>query len=300
LLAAASVFPLVEPDEMLGRSEERAREPGKYHQELLADTGAEVNNFQQRALVVFDRLVSRITGTSSEKPTSAQLAYRRLIADAYPSVALHSVRVTEIGNALAAYIGAAFALQQAPWDRYLSGDRRAITAEQKRGALVFYGKGRCATCHSGSEFSDFGFHGLAIPQYSIGKHGAFLDYGRGAATSRGIDRFKFRTPPLRNVTLTGPWGHNGTFTTLTQVIEHHFNPVPALHRAQVSHPESAQHAGRLLAQRSPILGEIAPLAPGDVSDLIAFLDALTSSPVMSDDEALPKTVPSGDLQFVRR
>lgn len=300
LLAAAAVFPPAEPDEMLGRSEERKRNAGKYHQELVEDTGAESNDFQQRTLVVFDRLVVRLVGVAGKPATSTQEKYRQLFAAAYPGVASDSIRIVHVGNALAAYIGAAFELQAAPWDQYVAGNVSAISNEQKRGALVFFGKGRCAVCHSGTQFSDFAFHGLAVPQLSVGKHGAFLDYGRAAATSRGVDRFKFRTPPLRNVSTTGPWGHNGAFTSLPQIIEHHFNPVPALFRAQQSHPETVQHAGRLLAQRSPLLGEISPLSADEVRTLVAFLQALTSPTVMTDDQALPASVPSGDNQFVVR
>ena len=300
LLASAAVFPPAEPDEMLGRSEERKRNVGKYHQELLDDTGADDNDFQKRTLVVFERLVLRLVGTPGKSPNATQEEYRRLFAAAYPSVANESIRITHVGNALAAYIGAAFELQSAPWDQYVAGNGRAISSDQKRGALIFFGKGRCAVCHSGSQFSDFDFHGLAVPQLSVGKHGAFLDYGRAAATSRGVDRFKFRTPPLRNVSITGPWGHNGAFTSLPQIIEHHANPVPALFNAQQSFPETAQHAGRLLAQRSPVLGEISPLSADEVRELVAFLQALTSPTVMSDENALPVSVPSGDNQFIVR
>jgi cytochrome c peroxidase len=298
LLSAAAVFPLVEPDEMLGRSEEKKSNSGKYHQELLEDTGAESNDFQKRTLVVFDRLVARVVGIPSKPPTTTQEKYRKLFASAYPGVPVENIRIAHVGNALAAYIGAAFELQPALWDRYVSGDVRAISAEQKRGALVFYGRGRCAVCHSGTQFSDLDFHGLAVPQLSVGKHGAFLDYGRARATSRGVDRFKFRTPPLRNVSETGPWGHNGIFTTLPQMIEHHFNPIPALYKAQKSHPETSQYSGRWLAQRSPLLGEMSPLSAREVRELVSFLGALRSPTVMSDDVALPKSVPSGDNQFI--
>jgi cytochrome c peroxidase len=300
LLSAAAVFPLVEPDEMLGRSEEKKSNSGKYHQELLEDTGAESNDFQKRTLVVFDRLVARVVGSPNKPATPTQEKYRKLFAAAYPGVTVETVRIAHVGNALAAYIGAAFELQPAPWDQYVSGDLRAISAEQKRGALLFYGKGRCAVCHSGTQFSDLDFHGLAVPQLSVGKHGAFLDYGRAGATSRGVDRFKFRTPPLRNVSETGPWGHNGLFTTLPLVIEHHFNPVPALFKAQQSHPETSQYSGRLLSQRSPLLGEMSPLSASEVGELVSFLQSLRSPTVMSDDVALPKSVPSGDNQFIVR
>lgn len=300
LLSAAAVFPLVEPDEMLGRSEEKTSNSGKYHQELLEDTGAESNDFQKRTLVVFDRLVARVVGSNNKPATATQEKYRKLFAAAFPGATVGTIRIAHVGNALAAYIGAAFELQPAPWDQYVSGDLRAISAEQKRGALLFYGKGRCAVCHSGTQFSDLDFHGLAVPQLSVGKHGAFLDYGRAGATSRGVDRFKFRTPPLRNVSDTGPWGHNGVFTTLTQVIEHHFNPVPALYKSQQSHPETSQHAGRLLSQRSPLLGEMSPLSTREVRELLSFLQSLRSPAVMPDAVALPKSVPSGDNQFIVR
>ena len=298
LLSAAAVFPLVEPDEMLGRSEEKNFNSGKYHQELLEDTGAESNDFQKRTLVVFDRLVARVVGSPSKPANTTQEKYRKLFEVAYPGATVETIRIAHVGNALAAYIGAAFELQPAPWDQYVSGDLRAISPEQKRGALLFYGKGRCAVCHSGTQFSDLNFHGLAVPQLSVGKHGAFLDYGRAGATSRGVDRFKFRTPPLRNVSETGPWGHNGVFRTLSQVIEHHFNPVPALYKAQQSHPDTSQHAGRLLSQRSPLLGEMSPLSDKDVRELLSFLQALRSQTVMPDAVALPKSVPSGDNQFI--
>lgn len=300
LLAAAAVFPPAEPDEMLGRSEERTKNPGKYHRELLPDTSADENNFQERTLAVFDALIKRLFGTPQQAPSGVQERYRQLLADAYPGIDARFVRVAHVGNALSAYIGAAFELQPAAWDRYVAGDTKQLSADQKRGALLFFGKGRCAACHSGPQFSDFRFHALAVPQLSVGKHGTFLDYGRAGATSQAADRFKFRTPPLRNVMTTGPWAHNGVFDSIEQVIAHHFNPVPALYRAQQSFPESGGHAGRLLAQRSPLLGEIAPFTEVEMQSVVAFLGSLSSSTVMSDELALPASVPSGNGIFIRR
>jgi cytochrome c peroxidase len=299
LLAAASVFPLAEPDEMLGRSEERGRNPSQYHRELLSDTGVADNNFQERTLVVFRNLPKRLLGERESSATTAQAQYRQLFSQAYPGVPLTKLSISHVGNGLAAYIDAAFNLKPAPWDRYLAGDFSALTSKQKQGALVFFGRGRCAVCHTGQEFSDFGFHGLAVPQLSVAKHGAFVDYGRANATSRGVDRYKFRTPPLRNVIKTGPWGHNGVFKSIREVIEHHFNPVPTLYKAQQTHPESARYSGAMLAQRSRLLGEISPLTPSDLDSLEQFLSALSSPTSMDDQLALPKSVPSGDSTFVR-
>lgn len=298
LLAVASVFPLAAPDEMLGRSHNRAG-PGQYHLELVPENIDE-DNFQRRTLAVFDRLLKRLLGIEDTDEGSAVLEYRRLFQAAYPDVALSNMRISHVGNALAAYIAAAFDLEPSPWDRYVEGDANALTPAQKHGALIFFGKGRCAVCHSGRQFSDFRFHGLAIPQMRVGKHGGHLDYGRAAVTSRGEDRFAFRTPPLRNVTITGPWAHNGIFTSLEAIIAHHINPVPALYAAQQKSPEEAAYAGRLLGFRSPILAEMVPLSINDIARLVDFLGALTSAMRMPDSLAIPARVPSGNVVFLRR
>lgn len=298
LLAAASVFPLAEPDEMLGHSLKIASLDA-YHNELV---GAHVNgdNFQERTPHVFDNLVRRLLAPDVPRPDAVVKRYRELFQEAYPDISLAGVRIQHVGNALSAYIATAFELSPAAWDRYVMGDTSALTPAQKKGAVLFFGKGRCAVCHNGTQFSDFRFHALAVPQYRVGKHARHTDYGRAAATSRGEDRFAFRTPPLRNVADTAPWGHNGIFTSLASVIEHHVNPVPALYAAQMQSPDEAAHAGQLLGFRSPILAEMSPLSKKDIDLLIQFLASLSSPTVMSDDVALPADVPSGKREFIRR
>jgi cytochrome c peroxidase len=298
LLAAAVVFPPAEPDEMLGRSLRRGTKD-TYHAELVT-IDDEANNLQERTLNAFGNLVERLLEARSRNPKPVALQYRKLFAEAYPGTALNEFRIHHVGNALAAYIGAAFELKPAPWDWYVAGATSALTAEQKQGAFIFFGKGRCVVCHSGTQFSDFRFHGLAVPQMRVGKHNRYIDYGRASATSRGEDRFAFRTPPLRNVTETFPWGHNGIFSSLDAVIGHHVNPVPMLYKAQQEDSEEAANAGRLLGFRSPILAEMAPLSKAEIGLLVKFLKALTSETVMPDSEALPATVPSGDRSFVRK
>lgn len=298
LLAAAAVFPPAEPDEMLGRSLKRGTKD-TYHAELVT-IDDEANNLQERTLNAFGNLVERLLEARSRNPKPVALQYRKLFAEAYPGTALAEFRIHHVGNALAAYIGAAFELKPAPWDRYVAGATSALTPEQKQGAFIFFGKGRCVVCHSGTQFSDFRFHGLAIPQMRVGKHNRYIDYGRASATSRGEDRFAFRTPPLRNVTETFPWGHNGIFSSLESVIGHHVNPVPMLYKAQLEDSEEAANAGRLLGFRSPILAEMAPLSKAEIGLLVKFLKALTSETVMPDSEALPATVPSGDRSFIRK
>lgn len=297
LLAAAAVFPPAEPDEMLGRSLKRGTKD-TYHADLVTNDD-EANNLQERTLNVFGNLVERLLETKSNKPNQVALQYRKLFAEAYTDTPLSEFRIHHVGNALAAYIEAAFELKPAPWDLYVAGATSALTPEQKQGAFIFLGKGRCIVCHRGTQFSDFRFHGLAVPQMRVGKHNGYIDYGRAAATSRGEDRFAFRTPPLRNVTETFPWGHNGIFTSLESVITHHVNPVPMLYKAQQLDPEEGGNAGRLLGFRSPILAEMAPLSRIEIELLVKFLKALSSETVMPDSVALPATVPSGDMSFIR-
>ena len=297
LLAAATVFPLAGQDEMLGRGDDTATST-TYHAGLVTLPG-NTSNYQKRTLNAFTNLVTRLLGTDQKIPDPAEARYRVLFKHAYPSTALTALNITHVGNALAAYIASAFALQPSAWDRYVLGDTTALSASQKHGAIVFFGKGRCAVCHSGRLFSDFQFHGIAVPQLRPGKQGRYTDYGRAAATGRGDDRYLFRTPPLRDVVQTGPWGHNGYFAALKTIIEHHLNPVPALYHAQETDPDTAAYSGRLLGFRSPILAEIAPLSSPDIDDLIAFLGALSSTPYLSDTVAIPDAVPSGKLEFAQ-
>lgn len=296
LLAVAAVFPQVEPDEMLGRSPRRGGDRNEtYHGELVGDE-VDPDNFQERTLDVYKNLMGRLLGNTESDLTESQ--YYKLFREAYPDS--FEYNITHVGNALSAYISKAFELQAAPWDRYVLGDDSALTPEQKQGAMIFFGKGRCAVCHSGNQFSDFKYHGLSIPQLAVGKHGGYLDYGRAKATGLADDRFQFRTPPLRNVIRTGPWGHNGIFKSIDDAIKHHFNPVPLLYTAQKGKPREAELAGRLLNYRSPILAEIYPISDRDVSLLVDFLMSLDSDTVMTDDEALPLSVPSGMNQFILR
>ena len=86
---------------------------------------------------------------------------------------------------------------------------------------LFYGKADCASCHSGAFQTDHDFHAIAMPQLGPGKGDGFRgreDFGRERVTGDPTDRFRFRTPTLRNVALTGPWGHTGAYATLEAVV----------------------------------------------------------------------------------
>ena len=132
----------------------------------------------------------------------------------------------------------------APIDRFAAGNASAMTKAQKRGALIFFGKGNCVSCHavSGSSnqmFSDFGEHNAGTPQiYPVFGFGTgnvpfsdldcptktatgTLDFGREEFSGFIADRYKFRSSPLRNVKLQSSFFHNGSFTDLKKAIAFH-------------------------------------------------------------------------------
>jgi cytochrome c peroxidase len=125
----------------------------------------------------------------------------------------------------------------APIDRYARGDRDAMSASQKLGAVMFFGKANCVSCHAVSGaanemFSDFRQHVAGIPQVvpSFGNvpfdgPGANEDFGLEQVTGDPANRYAFRTSPLRNVALQPAFMHNGAFVRLDDAIRYHLDAV---------------------------------------------------------------------------
>jgi cytochrome c peroxidase len=106
-------------------------------------------------------------------------------------------------------------VNDSPYDKYLSGERMAMSRSAMRGMKVFMGKGHCMTCHSGPSFSDSRFHNLGVG-FANGK---FKDMGRVVVTKDATDTGAFLTQRLRNVAQTAPYMHDGSEATLEAVIE---------------------------------------------------------------------------------
>jgi cytochrome c peroxidase len=119
----------------------------------------------------------------------------------------------DMTRALAAYVRTIVA-GDAPYDRYLSGDARALGDEARRGLGLFSGRARCVICHSGSLLTDERFHNTGVAWRS----GALADDGRGGVTLQPSDRGAFKTPTLREVARTAPYMHDGSLGTLADVI----------------------------------------------------------------------------------
>lgn len=283
-LAAQAMFPVTSHDEMAGQ-------PGENE---IADAGSN--------LEVWALLMRRLVGTDDGSAPGLS-GYRTLFAAAYPGVARwDDFNFGHAARAIAAFEVHAFHTQGAAFDRWLAGNRAALSTPQKEGGVLFFGRAGCARCHGGAAFTDGRFHAIGVPQVGPGKDGPGEDTGRGLVTGDPQDRYRFRTPSLRNVALTGPWMHDGAYTTLENAIAHYRDPVQSLRvydrtqldpllRALVDTDPVRQDA-RAQAISNLVRGGVR-LSPQDVDRLAAFLGAL------SDPEALdlaafePDTVPSG-------
>ncbi|MFQ5847269.1 MAG: cytochrome-c peroxidase [Candidatus Methylomirabilales bacterium] len=129
-----------------------------------------------------------------------------------------------------------------PFDKYLKGEKRALSRKAKRGLKLFRGKAGCIQCHNGPMLSDYKPHNLGVPenpkiwsdpfrhftlrsfQLAMGVPGfarAEHDVGYYAVSKNRADIGRFVTPSLREVSRTAPYMHNGIFKTLEQVITFH-------------------------------------------------------------------------------
>jgi cytochrome c peroxidase len=152
--------------------------------------------------------------------------------------------------------------RNSPLDRYLAGDEDALSAEAKAGMRLFLEDAGCARCHHGPLLSDSEFYRLGID---------FRDAGRGAITGKTEDRFKFRTPSLRDVAHTGPYMHDGSRKTLHDVVEFYYRAVPPVG------PEG------LPLDIEPLSGR----SFSEIDAIVAFLEALSGEPPEIEPPALP-------------
>ncbi len=285
LLAAQSMFPVTSRDEMRGLRGDA---------DIFGQPNELAAILDYTSRPIWDGLMQRMLAIP---------AYVELFRAAYPDIPPDSLTFAQAANAIAAYEMTAFTFEDSPFDRYLQGDRQALPPDAKRGALLFYGEAGCAECHSGPLLTDQQFYNLAVPQIGDGKgREQPFDLGRARETGNACDRYAFRTPPLRNVALTGPWMHNGSLTTLEAVIRHHLDPAeslkaydpaqlaPALQDTCQDQPEVL---ASVLATVSSSKTEGARLSERDIQDLLAFLEALTSPSALHLENTIPASVPSG-------
>ncbi|GAB3824041.1 cytochrome-c peroxidase [Hymenobacter jeollabukensis] len=176
------------------------------------------------------------------------------------------VTAANLGRALACFERSLTATD-APYDRYLRGDHAALTDEQVQGLTAFVQSG-CPKCHAGPMFSDYQTHVLGV-----------ADNAKLAASDAGQNgTYAFRTPSLRQVAATAPYMHNGTMSTLAEVVRF-YDAGPRGGRASLNPNVPASRLDALL-----------PTRVTNQPAIVAFLGALSAS---SFDRSVPARVPSG-------
>ena len=202
-LSTQAMFPPLNHEEMRGQ-------PGSNE---VADAK---NNFEAWAL---------LTERFASDPK-----YQKLFFQAFPNLKTKDdILFAHLGEAMGHFQKHQFAVVDTPFDRYLKGNLKALTDKAKQGALIFYGKGQCVQCHGGIHMTDNKFHNLAWPQIGPGKNENRDDKGRFNITKKPEDLYAFKTPGLRNIALSGPFGHSGSLKTLQQVMVHYFRPMRSNH-----------------------------------------------------------------------
>jgi len=227
--------------------------------------------------------------------------YRTMFEAAYPGQSFDSMTFAHAGNAMGCWITSVFAFNNSPWDRFLAGNDAALTETQLLGAKAFLTTAKCVKCHNGPLFTDAKFHNVAVPQVGPGfGNGAdgHDDFGRMRQTGDPAHKYQFRTPPLRNVELTAPYGHDGAITDLRSWVAHYSDSDVKLRSYDPGQLEPLLQgtlqptAADILATRDARLrGLRIPVAV--VDQITEFLKALTDPAARDLSGVVPASVPSG-------
>lgn len=282
VLSAQNVLPLLSGDEMAGQAGENDIADAVANDHIRGPEGAwALISDRVEAVPAYQRRFQELTGSDE-------------------------VHIADIATALSSFINVEFRATDSIFDHWLAGEI-SMPAAAERGADLFYGKANCASCHSGALLTDNKFYAIAMPQFGPGKETSYArDTGRFAVTGDPDDMYKFRTPSLRNIGLTAPYGHNGAFAALEDIVRHHLDPVAslmaytgnqaALHGDIGDRSQDMQVLANMQERQAiAAANELAPvkLSDAEVNDLIEFLRCLTDPASEVGRMGEPATVPSG-------
>ena len=326
LLAKQALFPVTSAIEMAGEPRENQVATAVAHYQLAGENGAW--NLLAKRLQQLPAYVDYF-----------QMAFNDIRAS-------DDITFVHVANALAFFQSRGFRSTQSRFDELLkTHDTSKWTEQERQGLGLFYGKAACGQCHRGALLTDHEFHAISMPQIGPGKgHGTDTSYlrssgfadrledeGRYRTTLNTEDLFRFRTPSLRNVALTGPWSHAGAYESLESVIRHHLNPIASLNRYDTSQvdrllpsldkvldstgrgprrqyhpvdPKRREHYDRrrtyvqdneVLRGRISDRNELVPvqLKDSEVDALVAFLHTMTDPKVVDLSHLIPTVLPSG-------
>jgi cytochrome c peroxidase len=225
--------------------------------------------------------------------------YRRMFEAAYPGQRFEQMTFAHASNAIAGFFVEKMAFTNSPWDRFLAGDDGALSAVQLAGAKNFM-SARCSICHNGPALTDNLFHNVAVAQLGPGQGDGLGrdDFGRMRVTGNPTEQYAFRTPALRNVELTAPYGHDGAFIGLRDFVDHYSESDLKLRSFDINQLESLLRGAVLpttdaiLLTRDPLLtGVFFP--PQVVDEVTEFMKALTDPAARNLRRLTPQSVPSG-------
>jgi cytochrome c peroxidase len=285
LLAAQTMFPVLSADEMAGHYEENEISIAVRQGRITEPGGA------------WDRIAARI---------EAIPAYRAMFDAAMPETRGRALTFADVSNAIADFVAFEFRSDDSAYDAFLRGEA-ALPEAAAHGLALFQGEAGCAGCHAGRFQTDHRFHAMGTPQLGPGKGERFerhqRDIGRMRVTNDPADAYAFRTPSLRNVTLTGPYGHAGGHADLAAFLRHHADPVAGLAAWQpqgVLAPLDAQkadfaafEAGEFEAIAAAVRQPPVALTDAHIADLMAFLATLEGASARTGRLGIPESVPSG-------
>ncbi len=236
--------------------------------------------------------------------------YSQMFRDAFDEVdAADDITIVQVVNAIAAFIGTEWQSYDTPYDRW-AREGVPLPDKAERGRRLFFGEAGCAQCHNGPLFSDQQFHAAGLPAFGPGRNRKFdpinRDVGRMVKTDRLDDAYRFRTPSLRNVAVTAPYGHNGAYPTLRDMIRHMADPVGSRMLWQremarlpavpwLAATDFVVQEDRLEMARQAQTIEIVPvrLSNEAIGEIEAFLETLTDPTPFDRPLGVPESVPSG-------
>ena len=286
IISAQTMFPVLSADEMAGHYSENEISEAVRRGTLTGKGGA------------WDLISKRVQAIPE---------YSDFFVDTYDHIeTAQDIKFTDISNAIAAFMEFEWRSDTSPFDDFLHG-KLNLNISQENGMELFYGKANCSSCHAGALFTDHQFHATGQPQLGPGKAARFQshsrDLGRFRVTGNIKDKYAFRTPSLRNVELTGPWGHAGAYNELEAFLGAHIDPYLALSNYDKSNVTLTKYdtndwkimddASEVKAIADAISIKPVIISKGEVTDLLAFLGTLTDTKAQKGRLGIPETVPSG-------
>ncbi|MBT5109526.1 MAG: cytochrome-c peroxidase [Rhodospirillaceae bacterium] len=211
-------------------------------------------------------------------------------------------KVNNVWKAMAAY-ERTLIHKDTPFDKYMRGDKKALSNQQMRGLNLFKGKANCVECHNGPLLTDQKYYNLGVPraeewsesglaqitfryeQYAKGVTEELYrkikdDAGLYYRTKQKSDMGKFRTPPLRYTAYTAPFMHNGSFFDFDEVIEFYNN----------GGGSNDFTDGVMAKNKTPLLKKLG-LSDQEKADLAAFLESLSGAEIKMSTPKLPPYAP---------